>query len=81
MQKKILTGIIVIIVILIAVFLFDGYQKNHQGYQPSDAEHMMMQDSSLSEGKNVKDIEADLQTDIQSFDKDFADLDSQIKGL
>lgn len=81
MQTKMITAVVVIVVILLAIFLFDGYQKSHQGYmEPSDSQQMM-QDSTVSSGNKVNDIEADLKADVESSDKDFSELDAQINTL
>ena len=81
MQKKMITAVVVIVVILLAIFLFDGYQKSHQGYMEPGDSQQMMQDSTVSSGSKVNDIEADLKADVESSDKDFSELDAQINTL
>ena len=67
MAKKYIIALLVIIAILIALFMVNGYPKRDQGVKPSEG--------------SVQDIEADLQKDVDTGAADFMKLDADIQKL
>ncbi len=71
MQKKIITLVVVVLVIVLGFFVYEKYQKG--GY--SDTESMS------TDGTSLNDLDNDMKNDVPNPDQDFYKLDTQINAL
>lgn len=66
MSKKILAAVVIVVLVLLGIFAWGAYQGNQPGQQSKNG---------------LSEIEADLQTTLDTGESDFQQLDADINKL